>query len=116
MSTGLNFNCAVITGGAGGIGRALAEYFIANNKKVLLASLDIYRPAAQEQLKILGERTGVDTLAIIEGQKPEEIAKRAMSEAKLGHYDVLILDTPSGFFSYNDEARSSGNWLETWVP
>ncbi len=63
------------------------------NKKVLLASLDIYRPAAQEQLKILGEKTGVDTLEIIAGQKPREITERALKEARLGQYDVLILDT-----------------------
>ncbi len=64
-----------------------------NKKKVLLASLDIYRPAAQKQLKILGEQVGVDSLEIIEGQKPEEISKRALKEAKLGGYDVLIVDT-----------------------
>ncbi|PIR31623.1 MAG: signal recognition particle protein, partial [Alphaproteobacteria bacterium CG11_big_fil_rev_8_21_14_0_20_44_7] len=46
------------------------------NKKSLLASLDIYRPAAQEQLKILGEQIGVDTLPIIEGEKPAAITKR----------------------------------------
>lgn len=63
------------------------------NKKSLLASLDIYRPAAQEQLKILGEQIGVDTLPIIEGEKPAAITKRAMKEAKLGNYDLLILDT-----------------------
>lgn len=63
------------------------------NKKVLLASLDIYRPAAQAQLQTLAERTGVDGLEIIEGQKPVEIAKRALKEAKTGGYDVLFLDT-----------------------
>jgi signal recognition particle subunit SRP54 len=63
------------------------------NKKVLLASLDIYRPAAQQQLQTLAERTGVDGLEIIEGQKPIDIAKRALKEAKKGGYDVLFLDT-----------------------
>ncbi len=63
------------------------------NKRVLMASLDIYRPAAQEQLKQLGDQIGVDTLPIKEGQQPLEIAKRALDAAKTGVYDVLILDT-----------------------
>jgi signal recognition particle subunit SRP54 len=62
-------------------------------KKVLMASLDTRRPAAQEQLKVLGEQTGVATLPIIAGQAPTEIAARAMQAAKLGGYDVVILDT-----------------------
>ena len=62
-------------------------------QKVLLASLDVYRPAAQEQLAGLAKQIEVDCLPIIEGQKPEEITKRALSEAKAGAYDVLILDT-----------------------
>ena len=64
---------------------------VRQNKKVLLASLDIYRPAAQEQLVILGKQIGVDVLPIINGQKPVEITRRAMDMAK--HYDILILDT-----------------------
>ncbi len=63
------------------------------NKKLLLASLDTRRPAAQEQLRVLGEQVGVDTLAIVAGQTPVEIARRALREGKLGGYDVLILDT-----------------------
>lgn len=63
------------------------------NKKVLMASLDTRRPAAQEQLKVLGEQTGVDTLPIIVGQGPVEIASRAHQAARLGGYDVVILDT-----------------------
>lgn len=62
-------------------------------KKVLLASLDIYRPAAQEQLSILAQSIGVDCLPIIEGQQPVKIAERAYNAAKLGAHDVLILDT-----------------------
>ncbi|MBO0906132.1 signal recognition particle protein [Jiella sonneratiae] len=62
-------------------------------KKVLMASLDTRRPAAQEQLKILGEQTGVATLPIIPGQGPVEIAGRAEQAARLGGYDVVILDT-----------------------
>ncbi|MGI9477442.1 MAG: signal recognition particle protein [Hyphomicrobiaceae bacterium] len=62
-------------------------------KKVLMASLDTRRPAAQEQLKVLGEQTGVATLPIIAGQTPIQIANRAMDAAKLGSYDVVMLDT-----------------------
>src|SRR3546814_1821521 len=51
------------------------------------------RPAAQEQLKILGEQTGVATLPVVAGQMPVDIAKRALQAAKLGGYDVLMLDT-----------------------
>jgi signal recognition particle subunit SRP54 len=64
-----------------------------NRKKVLMASLDTSRPAAQDQLKILGEQTGIDTLEIIAGQTPIQITERALNEARLGGYDVLMLDT-----------------------
>lgn len=64
-----------------------------DRKKVMMASLDVNRPAAQEQLAILGEQTGVATLPIVAGQQPVDIAKRAMQAAKLQGYDVLILDT-----------------------
>jgi len=63
------------------------------NKKVLMASLDVRRPAAMEQLKILGEQIGVATLPIVAGQMPVDIAKRAMTAAKLQAYDVIMLDT-----------------------
>ncbi len=63
------------------------------NKKVMMASLDIYRPAAMEQLKILGEQIGVMTLPIIEGQMPVDIAARAMTAARLQGMDVVLLDT-----------------------
>lgn len=62
-------------------------------RKVLLASLDVYRPAAQKQLAVLGEQTEVDCLPIVDGQMPVAIAKRAMDEARKGGYDVVILDT-----------------------
>ena len=58
------------------------------NKKVLMASLDVRRPAAQEQLRQLGEQTGVETLPIVEGQTPVQIANRAVQAAKLGGFDV----------------------------
>ncbi len=63
------------------------------NKKVLLASLDTRRPAAMEQLRVLGEQIGVATLAIVAGETPVQIARRALNEGRLGGYDVLILDT-----------------------
>ena len=62
-------------------------------KKVLLASLDVQRPAAQEQLAILGQQSGVATLPIIAGQNAPQIARRAMDAARLGGYDAVILDT-----------------------
>jgi signal recognition particle subunit SRP54 len=64
-----------------------------DKQKVLMASLDTRRPAAQEQLRVLGEQTGVATLPIQEGQDPAGIAKRALQAARLGGYDVLLLDT-----------------------
>jgi signal recognition particle subunit SRP54 len=62
-------------------------------KKVLMASLDVYRPAAQQQLEVLGKQAGVATLPIIFGEQPVAIAKRAMDEGRKGGYDVVILDT-----------------------
>jgi len=73
-----------------------------HSKKILMASLDIYRPAAQRQLAILGEQIGVDTLEIIAGQKPVEIAKRALKDAKSGGYDIVFLDT-AGRLSIDDD-------------
>ena len=62
-------------------------------KKVMMASLDVNRPAAQEQLAVLGQQVGVATLPIIAGQQPAEIATRALQSAKLQAADVLMLDT-----------------------
>ena len=64
-----------------------------DGKRVLMASLDVNRPAAMEQLKILGTQIGVDTLPIVKGEDPVAIAKRAKTQASLGGYDVYILDT-----------------------
>ncbi|MXP24895.1 signal recognition particle protein [Altererythrobacter indicus] len=64
-----------------------------HGKKALMASLDVNRPAAQEQLKVLGEQVDVSTLPIITGQQPVDIAKRAMESARLQAADVLLLDT-----------------------
>ncbi|MHA6263125.1 signal recognition particle protein [Arenibacterium sp. CAU 1754] len=62
-------------------------------KRVLMASLDTNRPAAMEQLAILGNQIGVDTLPIVKGEDPVAIAKRAKTQAGLGGYDVYMLDT-----------------------
>ncbi len=71
-------------------------------KKVLLASLDTRRPAAQEQLRVLGEQVGVDSLPIVKGQQPLEIATRALESARLRGFDVVILDT-AGRLSIDQE-------------
>jgi signal recognition particle subunit SRP54 len=64
-----------------------------DKRKVLMASLDTRRPAAQEQLRVLGEQTSVAALPIVEGQDPAGITRRALEAARLGGYDVLLLDT-----------------------
>ncbi|MFU8883125.1 MAG: signal recognition particle protein, partial [Rhodobacterales bacterium] len=64
-----------------------------DGKRVLMASLDIYRPAAMQQLQILGQQIGVDTLPIVAGETAVQIAKRAKTQASLGGYDVYLLDT-----------------------
>jgi len=71
------------------IARRLRE----RNSKVLMASLDTRRPAAMEQLAILGQQIEVPTLPIVEGQSPVQIANRAIQAARLGGYDVVLLDT-----------------------
>jgi signal recognition particle subunit SRP54 len=62
-------------------------------KKVLMASLDVARPAAQEQLAVLGRQANVDTLPVVAGQQPVDIARRALQAARLQGYDVVLLDT-----------------------
>ncbi len=64
-----------------------------DGKRVLMASLDTNRPAAMEQLAILGVQIGVDTLPIVKGEDPVAIAKRAKTQASLGGYDIYMLDT-----------------------
>jgi len=73
-----------------------------DGKKVLMASLDVNRPAAMEQLAILGVQIGVDTLPIVKGENPVAIAKRAKTQASLGGYDVYMLDT-AGRLSIDEE-------------
>ena len=72
------------------IAKRLNERF---KKRVLMASLDVKRPAAQEQLAVLGRQVGVDTLPIIAGQTPVQIARRAEEAARLQGYDVVMFDT-----------------------
>jgi signal recognition particle subunit SRP54 len=64
-----------------------------DNRKVLMASLDTRRPAAMEQLAVLGRQVNVDTLPVVEGQSPVQIAGRALQAGRLGGYDVVLLDT-----------------------
>ena len=74
-------------------GKIAARFSARDKKKVLMASLDTRRPAAQEQLRQLGEQTEIDTLPIVAGQSPTQIAERAVQAAKLGGHDIVILDT-----------------------
>ncbi|MFV0626522.1 MAG: signal recognition particle protein [Alphaproteobacteria bacterium] len=100
--TSLSFNAVppacVMMVGLQGSGKTTTSAKIAakltkGRKKVMLASLDIYRPAAQEQLAQLGKQIEVYSLPIVSGEKPVEITKRAIEEGKKGSFDVIILDT-----------------------
>ena len=71
----------------------LAKLLKKQGKKVMMASLDVNRPAAQEQLAVLGTQTEVATLPIVTGQQPVDIARRALQSAKLQGFDVVMLDT-----------------------
>jgi signal recognition particle subunit SRP54 len=81
------------------IARRLTEQ---GKRKVLMASLDTRRPAAMEQLAVLGRQVTVDTLPIVEGQTPPQIARRALEAGRLGGYDVVMLDT-AGRTTLDDE-------------
>jgi len=97
----LNFNvvppAVILMVGLQGSGKTTTSAKLAKmlgkKRKVLLASLDVYRPAAQEQLAQLADQIGGSSLPIVEGQKPCDITKRALDVAKKGGYDVLILDS-----------------------
>ena len=90
---------AVLMVGLQGSGKTTTTAKIAHRlqvkgkKRVLMVSLDTYRPAAQEQLAILGKQVGVVTLPIVAGQKPLDIAKRGLADARTGVFDVVIFDT-----------------------
>jgi len=102
-SEGLNLNAIppvpVLMVGLQGSGKTTSTAKIAlrlktrEKKKVLMASLDVRRPAAQEQLRILGEQVGVATLPIVPGQQPVEITRRALQTGRLEGFDVVMLDT-----------------------
>jgi len=85
--------------GLQGSGKTTTTAKIANRltdrqkKKVLMASLDVRRPAAMEQLAVLGRDAGIATLPVVEGQQPAQIARRALEAGRLGGYDVVMLDT-----------------------
>jgi signal recognition particle subunit SRP54 len=72
------------------LARRLSEQ---GRRKVLMASLDVRRPAAMEQLAVLGQQVNVETLPIVAGQQPAQIAQRALQAGRLGGYDVVLLDT-----------------------
>jgi signal recognition particle subunit SRP54 len=111
-SEGINLEAAapvpILMVGLQGSGKTTSTAKIAlrlktrERKKVLMASLDTRRPAAQEQLKILGEQVQVATLPIVPGQQPVEIAKRAMLMGRTEGYDVVMLDT-AGRLAIDDE-------------
>ncbi|MCB1682336.1 MAG: signal recognition particle protein [Rhodospirillales bacterium] len=112
--------CAYLMVGLQGSGKTTSTAKIAKiltekrNKKVLMASLDIYRPAAQEQLKILGEQTGIATLPIVEGQKPLDIAKRAMETGRKEGFDVVMLDT-AGRLSIDEEMMKEAESIKKFA-
>src|SRR5437870_9665042 len=83
-----------------------------DKRKVLMASLDIYRPAAMEQLAVLGRDLAIETLPIVAGQKPAQIAKRALEAGKLGGYDVVLLDT-AGRTTLDEEMMSEAAEIKT---
>lgn len=100
-NVGLDFNAVppatILMVGLQGSGKTTTSAKLAKrlskNHKVLLASLDIYRPAAQEQLQQLAKQIDGHSLAIVKGEKPLEITKRAIKAARSGGFDVLILDS-----------------------
>ena len=125
----LNFNavppvCLMLVGlqGSGKTTTAakLAKYLEKNNKKkCLLVSLDVYRPAAQEQLNVLGEKNLIQTLPIVKNQLPLDIVKRALNAASLSGVDSIIFDTAGrtqidlAMMNEIKEIKSIANPIET---
>jgi len=99
----LNFNtvppACILLVGLQGSGKTTSAAKLAKhvekkyNKKILLVSLDVYRPAAQEQLKVLAEANEINHLPVIKDQQPLDISKRALNAASLNGSDVIIFDT-----------------------
>src|SRR5882757_10985762 len=83
-----------------------------DKRKVLMASLDVRRPAAMEQLAVLGRDVGVNTLPIVAGQMPPQIARRALEAARLGGYDVVLLDT-AGRTTLDEEMMAEAAEIKT---
>ena len=102
-NAGIDLNAAapvvVLMAGLQGSGKTTAVAKLAKllkekqHKKVMVASADVYRPAAREQLTTLADQIGVHAMTIVADEKPAAIARRALSEAKIGAYDVLFVDT-----------------------
>lgn len=100
----------------------LAKYVTdKNRKRVMMASLDTQRPAAQEQLRVLGAQIAVETLPIVAGETPIQITKRALDDARRGSFDVLILDT-AGRLAIDDAlmnevaaVKAASNPVETFL-
>ncbi len=99
IQTGVNPPVAILMLGLQGSGKTTTTAKLAlrldkrERKKVLMASLDVYRPAAQQQLAVLGQQIGVRTLAPVLGERPVAIAKRALDVARREAIDVVLLDT-----------------------
>ncbi len=98
----------------------LAKYLEKNNKKKsLMVSLDVYRPAAQEQLNILGEKNSIQTLPIVKDQLPLDIVKRSLNAASLSGVDTIIFDTAGrtqvdlSMMNEIKEIKSMANPIET---
>jgi signal recognition particle subunit SRP54 len=102
-ANGINLNAAppvaIMMVGLQGSGKTTTTAKLARRltdrqrRKIMMASLDVRRPAAMEQLAVLGRDAQIDTLPIVEGQTPPQIARRAVEAARLGGYDVVLLDT-----------------------
>src|SRR5579871_6447940 len=91
------------------LAKRLAEQ---SRQKVLMASLDVRRPAAMEQLAVLGRQVEVETLPIVAGQPPAQIAQRALQAGKLGGYDVVLLDT-AGRTTLDEEMMEEAAEIKT---
>lgn len=109
--------CAYLMVGLQGSGKTTTTAKIAKfltdkqRKKVLMASLDVYRPAAQEQLAQLGQQTGIATLPIVPDQKPLDITARALDTARKEGFDVVILDT-AGRLSIDEEMMAEAEAIQ----
>lgn len=109
--------CAYLMVGLQGSGKTTTTAKIAKfltdkqRKKVLMASLDVYRPAAQEQLAQLGRQTGIATLPIVPDQKPLDITARALDTARKEGFDVVILDT-AGRLSIDEEMMAEAHAIQ----